>query len=71
MRPGFRFTSNGASPLLCGDTDENNKVNGLDLSLIVGGLAAYGLKYDMDRNGVINGLDLTHTVSNINLTGAS
>lgn len=65
------FTNNGASPLLCGDTDDNNKVNGLDLSLIVGGLAVYNLKYDMDRNGVINGLDLTHTVSNINLTGAT
>jgi hypothetical protein len=65
------FTNNGASPLLCGDTDENERVNGLDLSLIVGGLATYDLKYDMDRNGVINGLDLTHAVSNINLTGAT
>lgn len=68
------FTANGTSPLLCGDvngSNGDNKVNGIDLTQIVGGLSAYNVRYDLNRDGRVNGIDLTNAVSNLNQTGAS
>ncbi len=67
------FTSAGSSPLLSGDvngTNGDNKVNGIDLTLIVGGLASYGVRYDLNRDTRVNGIDLTNAVSNLNQLGA-
>lgn len=66
------FTDAGANNLLCGDvnsTDGDNKVNGIDLSLIVGGLLGSIERLDLNQDGKVNGIDLTNAVSNINVTG--
>lgn len=68
------FTDSGTSPLLCGDvnaTTGDNKVNGIDLTQIVGGLTTYFVRYDLNRDSAVNGIDLTDAVANLNETGAS
>jgi hypothetical protein len=68
------FTSAGTSPLLSGDVNGasgDNKVNGIDLTQIVSGLASYHVRYDLNRDSKVNGIDLTNAVSNLNVTGAS
>lgn len=68
------FTAGGTSPLLCGDVNGlsgDNKVNGIDLTQIVSGLATYDVRYDLNRDGRVNGIDLTNAVSNLNQVGAS
>lgn len=66
------FTDAGTNPLFCGDvngTDGDNKVNGIDLTLIVGGLTGTEVRYDLNRDGVVNGIDLTNAVANLNDVG--
>lgn len=66
------FTDSAVNPLFCGDvnsTDGDNKVNGIDLTLIVGGLTGTEVRYDLNRDGVVNGIDLTNAVTNLNDTG--
>lgn len=66
------FTDGGTNPLPSGDvnsTDGDNKVNGIDLTLIVGGLTGTEVRYDLNRDGVVNGIDLTNAVSNLNDIG--
>lgn len=68
------FTSAGASPLLSGDVNGgtgDNKVNGIDLTLIVGGLNGSDERLDLNRDTKVNGIDLTNAVDNINKTGDS
>jgi hypothetical protein len=68
------FTDAGTNPLLSGDvnsTDGDNKVNGIDLSLIVSGLRSSGARLDLNHDGLVNGVDLTNAVSNLNVTGDS
>lgn len=68
------FTAAGASPLLSGDVNAasgDNKVNGIDLTQVVSGLASYNVRYDLNRDTRVNGIDLTNAVSNLNLTGAN
>ncbi len=68
------FTAAGASPLLSGDVNGasgDNKVNGIDLTQLVTGLATYNVRYDLNRDHRVNGIDLTNAVSNLNVTGAS
>lgn len=67
------FTSGGTSPLLSGDvnsTNGDNKVNGIDLTLIVSGLSTYNVRYDLNRDTRVNGIDLTNAVTNLNVLGA-
>lgn len=66
------FTDGGTDRLLCGDvnsTDGDNKVNGIDLTLIVDGLLGSVERLDLNQDGKVNGIDLTNAVSNINVTG--
>lgn len=66
------FTSNGTNPLLSGDVNGasgDNKVNGIDLTLIVGGLGGSGERLDLNRDGKVNGIDLTNAVANLNKVG--
>lgn len=66
------FTSSGADPLLGGDvnsTDGDNKVNGIDLTLIVNDLNGGQARYDLNRDTKVNGIDLTNAVTNLNITG--
>jgi hypothetical protein len=68
------FTNAGSNPLLCGDvnsTDGDNKVNGIDLTLIVAGLTGSSERLDLNRDGVVNGIDLTNAVANLNQVGDS
>lgn len=66
------FTSAGASPLYSGDvnsSDGDNKVNGIDLTLIVNALFGTVVRYDLNRDGLVNGIDLTNAVTNLNDVG--
>jgi hypothetical protein len=66
------FTDGGTNKLLCGDvnsTDGDNKVNGIDLSLIVAGLLGSVERLDLNQDGKVNGIDLSNAVSNLNVTG--
>lgn len=66
------FTSAGASPLFSGDVnaaDGDNKVNGIDLTLIVNALFGHVVRYDLNRDGLVNGIDLTNAVTNLNDLG--
>lgn len=66
------FSDGGVIKLLSGDvngTDGDNFVNGIDLSLIVGGLLGSGVRYDLNRDGLVNGIDLSNAVSNILVSG--
>ncbi len=68
------FTDAGTNKLLSGDvnsTDGDNKVNGIDLSLIVAGLLGNSVRLDLNRDGLANGIDLTNAVTNLNITGDS
>lgn len=68
------FTDVGTNKLLCGDvnsTNGDNKVNGIDLSLIVAGLTGTSERLDLNRDGIVNGIDLTNSVTNLNVTGDS
>ncbi len=68
------FTDNGDDPLLSGDvnsTDGDNKVNGIDLTLIVNDLNGGQARYDLNRDTRVNGIDLTNAVTNLNVTGDS
>ncbi len=68
------FTDDGDDPLLSGDvnsTDGDNKVNGIDLTLIVNDLNGGQARYDLNRDTRVNGIDLTNAVTNLNVTGDS
>lgn len=68
------FTDASTNKLLSGDvnsTDGDNKVNGIDLSLIVAGLLGSSERLDLNRDGQVNGIDLTNAVANLNVTGDS
>lgn len=68
------FTDAGLAPLPSGDvngSDGDNKVNGIDLSLIVGGLLGASERLDLNQDGRVNGIDLTNAVVHLNETGAS
>lgn len=66
------FTSNGSNPLPSGDVNAvsgDNKVNGIDLTLIVNSLFGHVVRYDLNRDGLVNGIDLTNAVTNLNDLG--
>lgn len=66
------FTDGGTHKLLSGDvnsTNGDNKVNGIDLTLIVAGLLGISERLDLNQDGKVNGIDLTNAVTNINVTG--
>ncbi|HVW66409.1 MAG TPA: hypothetical protein VHA78_01615 [Candidatus Peribacteraceae bacterium] len=66
------FTANGTNPLLSGDVNGasgDNKVNGIDLTLIVGGLNGSNERLDLNQDTKVNGIDLTNAVDNLNKTG--
>lgn len=68
------FTDGGDDPLLSGDvngSEGDNKVNGIDLTLIVGDLTSDDERTDLNRDGLVNGIDLTNAVANLNVTGDS
>jgi hypothetical protein len=68
------FTDASTNKLLSGDvnsTNGDNKVNGIDLSLIVAGLLGSSERLDLNRDGQVNGIDLTNAVANLNVTGDS
>lgn len=68
------FTDGGTDNLLSGDvnsTDGDNKVNGIDLTLLVAGLNSANVRLDLNRDGRVNGIDLTNAVTNLILTGDS
>lgn len=68
------FTDVGSNPLLSGDVNSgsgDNKVNGIDLTQIVGGLNGSSVRLDLNRDGRVNGIDLTNAVSNLNVIGDS
>lgn len=68
------FTDGGTYQLLSGDvnsTNGDNKVNGIDLSLIVAGLLGGDPRLDVNRDSRVNGIDLTNAVTNLNVTGDS
>ena len=61
--------------LFAGDIDNNNNINGIDLSAIVAayntadGDAAYNPLADFDCSGTVGGLDLSALIANYNLQG--
>jgi hypothetical protein len=66
------FTDGGANKLLSGDvnsTNGDNKVNGIDLTLIVNNLTGSDERTDLNQDTRVNGIDLTNAVANLNLTG--
>lgn len=66
------FTDTGTNKLLSGDvnsTDGDNKVNGIDLTLIVNALTTSDGRTDLNQDTLVNGIDLTNAVSNLTLTG--
>ncbi len=68
------FTAGGTAPLPSGDVNStagDNKVNGIDLSLIVGGLLGSDERLDLNQDTRVNGIDLTNAVVNLNRTGDS
>lgn len=68
------FTNAGTNPLLSGDVNSgsgDNKVNGIDLTQLVGELTGSDVRMDLNRDGRVNGIDLTNAVSNLNVVGDS
>jgi len=66
------FSDGGVNTLPSGDvnsTDGDNKVNGIDLTLIVSDLNGVTVRYDLNRDGRVNGIDLTNAVTNLNDLG--
>ena len=66
------FTDAGTAKLLSGDVNAasgDNKVNGIDLALIVSGLSGSDNRLDLNQDTTVNGIDLTNAVSNLNVVG--
>lgn len=66
------FSNGGTVTLPSGDvnsTNGDNKVNGIDLTLIVSDLNGVIVRYDLNRDGRVNGIDLTNAVTNLNDLG--
>ena len=73
INPGLSGINFGS--LFAGDIDNNNNINGIDLSAIVAayntadGDAAYNPLADFDCSGTVGGLDLSALIANYNLQG--
>lgn len=66
------FSAAGTDPLLCGDVnlvDGDNKVNSLDMTILVGQWFVNDERSDLNQDGVVNSIDMTNMVTNFNLEG--
>jgi len=70
------FTDASTNKVLCGDvntaspsTNGDNKVNGIDLTLINIGLLGSSEKLDLNQDGKVNGIDLTCAITNLTRVG--
>lgn len=66
------FSGAGTNPLLCGDVnlvDGDNKVNSLDMTILVGKWFTNDERSDLNQDGVVNSIDMTNMVTNFNLEG--
>jgi hypothetical protein len=66
------FTAAGTNPVLCGDVNlllGDNKVNSLDMTILVGQWFMNDERSDLNQDGVVNSIDMTNMVTNFNLEG--
>lgn len=66
------FTNNGQTPLFCGDINldsGDNKVNALDISILVNNFSTNNLRSDLNQDGVVNSIDISNLLTNFNLVG--
>lgn len=66
------FTNNASSPLLCGDinlTFGDDKVNSLDLSILVNQWGSADDRADLNKDGLVNSLDISNLLVNFNRVG--
>jgi hypothetical protein len=66
------FTDVGTDKVLCGDVNlvyGDNKVNSLDVTLLVADWFSTDERIDLNQDGQVNSIDMTNMVTNFNLTG--
>jgi len=66
------FSAVGTNPVLCGDVNlalGDNKVNSLDMTILVGQWFVNDERTDLNQDGVVNSIDMTNMVTNFNLEG--
>lgn len=66
------FTAAGTDPVLCGDVNlllGDNKVNSLDMTILVGQWFVNDERSDLNQDGIVNSIDMTNMVTNFNLEG--
>ncbi|GEM_PF-6246980 len=66
------FTNNGQSPLYSGDINMDsgdNKVNALDISILVNNFSTSNVRSDLNQDGVVNSIDISNLLTNFNFTG--
>lgn len=66
------FTNNGQNPLYSGDINMDsgdNKVNALDISILVNNFSTGNVRSDLNQDGVVNSIDISNLLTNFNLVG--
>ena len=63
------FTDAGLNKLLCGDVNEDNKVNAIDVTIIVKSLFVSEERTDLNQDSLVNAIDITNMVVNFNKVG--
>lgn len=66
------FTNNGQTPLYSGDINMDsgdNKVNALDISILVNNFSTSNVRSDLNQDGVVNSIDISNLLTNFNLVG--
>ena len=66
------FTDAGTNKVLCGDVnlvDGDNKVNSLDVTLLVADWFTADERIDLNQDGQVNSIDMTNMVTNFNQVG--
>ena len=66
------FTNNGQNPLYSGDINMDsgdNKINALDISILVNNFSTGNVRSDLNQDGVVNSIDISNLLTNFNVTG--
>jgi len=66
------FTNQGLNPLISGDvnlTDGDNKINALDVSVLVNSWNTDNLRADLNQDTKVNAIDMSNLLNNFNQVG--
>lgn len=66
------FTDAGTNKVLCGDVnlaDGDNKVNSLDVTILVDSWFTINERTDLNQDGEVNSIDITNMITNFNQVG--